>query len=457
MEFEKRILCIGAGYVGGPTMAVIADKCPQYRVELVDINEERIRRWNSEDLPIYEPGLDEIVRRARGRNLFFTTEVATAIEHSDIIFVSVNTPTKAFGQGAGQAADLQYWEKTAYQILKHSHSDKIVVEKSTLPVRTAEAMQRILHSRGTSPRFDVLSNPEFLAEGTAVENLLQPDRVLVGCMNTESGHKACDQLEAIYANWVDRSRIIRTNIWSAELSKLVANAFLAQRISAINSISALCEKTEADVDEVAHSIGLDSRIGKKFLKAGIGFGGSCFKKDILNLVYICRQHGLDEVADFWERVVEINEYQQSRFVANMISEMFNTIAGKSILVLGFAFKADTGDTRESPAAQVCRRLLEEHAQLRLCDPKALENARKELIGVQGVSFHEDPYEAAENVHAVALLTDWQCYRELDYAKVFDRMEKPAFLFDGRNLLDHRRLFEIGFNVYPVGKSPLRQL
>jgi len=454
MSFEKRILCIGAGYVGGPTMAVIADKCPQYRVELVDISEERIARWNSDELPIYEPGLDEIVKRNRGRNLFFTTDIARGIAESDVIFVSVNTPTKTFGQGAGHAADLQYWEKTARQILQHSTRDKIVVEKSTLPVRTAEAMARILNSR-TDVRFQVLSNPEFLAEGTAIEDLLKPDRVLVGCMNTPQGHKACDELEAIYANWVERSRIIRTNVWSAELSKLVANAFLAQRISSINSISVLCEKTEADVEEVSRAIGLDSRIGARFIKAGVGFGGSCFKKDILNLVYICRQHGLEEVASYWEQVVRINMYQHDRFVSNMIAEMFNTIAGKKVAVLGFAFKADTGDTRESPAFRVCQRLAEERALVRVTDPRALPNARHDLRGFETVTFEEDPYKAAEGAHAIALLTDWKCYRDLDYRRVFGAMEKPAFFFDGRNLLDHKALFEIGFNVFPVGRAPLR--
>jgi len=457
MDFEKRILCIGAGYVGGPTMAVIADKCPGYRVELVDISEERIRRWNSDDLPIYEPGLDEIVKRNRGKNLFFTTDIPRAIAEADIIFVSVNTPTKTFGQGAGQAADLQYWEKTAREILRHSKTDKIVVEKSTLPVRTAEAMERILNSRREGVHFEVLSNPEFLAEGTAVEDLLDPDRVLVGCMNTESGRRACEDLEAVYRHWVEPSHILRTNVWSAELSKLVANAFLAQRISSINGISALCEKTEADVDEVSRAIGFDSRIGSRFLRAGVGFGGSCFKKDILNLVYICRQHGLEEVAQYWEQVVRINFWQHDRFVSNMISEMFNTIAGKVMVVMGFAFKANTGDTRESPAIRVVQRLVEECACVRVTDPKALGNARRDLEGVEYVSFYDDPYEALEGAHALALVTDWACYRDLDYRRVYQLMEKPAFLFDGRNLLDHEALFDIGFNVYPIGKAPLRHL
>jgi UDPglucose 6-dehydrogenase len=436
-------------------MAVIADKCPRRRVVLVDISAERIRQWNSDRLPIFEPGLDEIVKRNRGKNLFFSTDIAKGIEESDIIFVSVNTPTKTFGVGAGMAADLQYWEKTAREILQHAKSDKIVVEKSTLPVRTAEAMARILSSGSNGVKFEVLSNPEFLAEGTAVKDLLEPDRVLVGCMNTESGRAACDELCAIYENWVDKSRIIRMNVWSAELSKLVANAFLAQRISSINSVSALCEKTEADVTEVARAIGLDARIGPRFLNAGVGFGGSCFKKDILNLVYICRQHGLNEVADYWEQVVRINEYQHSRFVANMIARMFNTVAGKRIAILGFAFKAETGDTRESPAIRICRQLREEHALLHITDPEALDNVKGEMAGLDGITLFGDPYEAVNGTHAVALITDWPIYRSLDYRRIYESMEKPAFIFDGRNLLDHAALHEIGFNVYPIGKAPLR--
>jgi len=455
MNFEKRILCIGAGYVGGPTMAVIAEKCPQYRVELVDISEERIRAWNSDELPIYEPGLDEVVKRNRGRNLFFSTDVERGIAENDIIFVSVNTPTKTFGAGAGCASDLQYLEATARTILKNSKSDKIVIEKSTLPVRTAQALARILESGENGVRFDVLSNPEFLAEGTAIQDLLNPDRVLIGSHDTERGRKALDELASIYANWVDPSKIIRTNIWSSELAKLVANAFLAQRVSSINAISMLCERTEANVDEVAHAIGMDSRIGPKFLRASVGFGGSCFKKDILNLVYICRQHGLNEAAEYWEQVVRMNEHQQARFVARMISEMFNTAAGKRIAVFGFAFKAHTGDTRESPAIRVCRMLLEERARIVVTDPKAIANARLELGDVEGVSYATDPYEAAEGAHAIALLTDWPQYRDLDYGRIYRSMEKPAFVFDGRNLLDHRALFDAGFNVFPIGRAPLR--
>lgn len=455
MNSTTNVLCIGAGYVGGPTMAVIADRCPNVRVTVTDINAERIGAWNSDRLPIFEPGLDEVVRRARGRNLFFSTDVAGGIRAADIIFVSVNTPTKLFGQGAGRAADLQYWEKTARQILEESDHGKIVVEKSTLPVRTAEAMARILNSNSRGLRFQVLSNPEFLAEGSAVKDLEAPDRVLIGSEETEEGQRARRALVDIYARWVPEDRIIQSNIWSAELSKLTANAFLAQRISSINSISALCEKTEADVDEVARAVGTDSRIGPKFLKASVGFGGSCFKKDILNLVYIAESYGLSEVARYWEAVVRMNEWQESRFVRNMVASMFNTMAGKRIALFGFAFKANTGDTRESPALAVATDLLAERAHVVVTDPKALDNAREDLAGVDGnLVFERDPYAAAAGAHAVAVLTEWDIYRTLDYRRIFDSMIKPAFIFDGRNILDHQALHAIGFNVYSIGKMPL---
>jgi len=455
MEFEKNILCIGAGYVGGPTMAMIARQCPQYKVTIVDINPERIAQWNSNDLPIYEPGLDELVKATRNRNLFFSTDIERGIRENDIIFVSVNTPTKTFGTGAGMAADLQYWEKTARQILQNSTSPKIVIEKSTLPVRTAQAMERILNTSRNGVRFDVLSNPEFLAEGTAVNDLKDPDRVLIGSRETKDGLKARDTLVEIFANWVPREKIITSNIWSSELSKLVSNAFLAQRVSSINAISALCEKTEADVTEVARAVGADSRIGSRFLNASIGFGGSCFKKDILNLVYLCRHYGLNDVADYWESVIKINNYQQERFVRNMLAAMFNTLAGKRICLFGFAFKANTGDTRESPAIYVTRRLLEEHAEVVITDPKALNNARIDLANAQGkVLFVDDPYEAAIGCHAIAVMTEWPLYADLDYERLYRDAEKPAFIFDGRNILDSRRCFEVGFNVFPIGKPAL---
>jgi len=455
----SNILCIGAGYVGGPTMAMIAKNCPEYTVTVVDIDQERIERWNSNDLPIFEPGLLEVVQETRGKNLFFHTDIAGAIAEADIIFVSVNTPTKKFGEGAGKAADLQYWEKTSRDILQNSRkSEVIVVEKSTLPVRTAEAMARILESGNSSTRFSVVSNPEFLAEGTAIQDLVNPDRVLIGGEEHENGHKAAKTVAELYAHWVPRERILLTSVWSSELSKLVSNAMLAQRISSVNSISALCERTEADITEVSRAIGMDTRIGAKFLQASIGFGGSCFRKDILHLSYLCEYYGLPEVADYWASVVRINEWQTDRFFQNILHEMFNTLAGKTITMLGFAFKQDTGDTRDSPAIPLCEKLVGENARVRIHDPKALKNARIELKNLKGdVSFVEDVYEAADGAHALALVTQWDEYMELDYEKIHQTMDEPAFIFDGRNHLDHDKLYKIGFNVFPLGKSPLKHI
>jgi len=458
MNFKKNILCIGAGYVGGPTMAMIAYECPQYKVTVVDINPERIAQWNSKNLPVYEPGLDEIVKAIRGRNLFFSTDIEKGIKESQIIFVSVNTPVKDFGAGAGMAADLQYWEKTARQIRDVSDSHKIIVEKSTLPVKTAQTMKRILTSNNNGVQFDILSNPEFLAEGTAIKDLEEPDRVLIGSSDTLSGLRARDELIAIYANWVPQDRIITSNIWSSELSKLVANAFLAQRISSINSFTALCEKSDADITEVVRAVGMDSRVGDKFLNASVGFGGSCFKKDILNLVYLCRHYGLSQVADYWEGVIRINEYQKQRFVLTMLNAMFNTLAGKRICIFGFAFKANTGDTRESPAMFIAKRLAEEKAELVITDPKALQNAMIDLDGIEGkISYIEDPYEASAGCDAIGVVTEWGLYATLDFRRIYQAMVKPAFIFDGRNILDHKKLFEIGFNVFPLGKPPLTHL
>lgn len=457
VNFSTKILCIGAGYVGGPTMTVIADKCPDVKVTVVDINQARIDAWNSESLPIFEPGLDEVVKRARGRNLFFSTDIPNAVREADIIFVSVNTPTKTFGQGAGKASDLQYWEKTAREILEVASSDKIIVEKSTLPVRTAAAMERILNSNDKGLHFEVLSNPEFLAEGTAIEDLFEPDRVLIGSHQTKSGLAALAKVVDIYAHWVPRERILTTNLWSSELTKLTANAFLAQRISSINSISALCERTGADVDEVAFVMGKDHRIGSKFLKASIGFGGSCFKKDILNLVYLCGYYGLPEVAAYWESVVKINEWQTHRVTSRMLERMFNTIADKKIAVFGFAFKANTGDTRESPANLVVRDLLAEHARPVVTDPKAIPDAKRDLKDVlDRVVFEEDPYKAVEGAHAVVVCTEWKCFAELDWKRIYKGMEKPAFVFDGRNILDASALRKIGFDVANVGKGEVEE-
>ena len=450
---NKDIVCIGAGYIGGPTMAVIALKNPGRKVYVVDIDQARIDAWNSENLPIFEPGLKEVVEQVRGRNLFFSTDIEGCIKKCDIIFVGVNTPTKMFGRGAGRASDLQYWEATARNIAKWAENDKIVVEKSTLPVRTAAAMSAILNTH-EQYRFEVLSNPEFLAEGTAIQDLMTPDRVLIGGDRTPSGEAAVRAVVDIYAGegdaWVPRERILTTNVWSAELSKLAANAFLAQRVSSINAIAGLCEATGADVDEVARVIGADRRIGPKFLKAGPGFGGSCFKKDVLNLVYLCESFGLLTAAEYWTGVIKMNDHQQERIVSRLFREMFNTLANKKIAMFGFAFKADTGDTRETPAGYVARLLADEHVRLTITDPKALDNARKDLEGIDA-DFTADPYEAAREADAVLLLTDWREYPRLDWKRIYDSMRKPALVFDTRNCLDSAALRALGFKVLNIGR------
>ncbi len=451
-----KICCIGAGYVGGPTMAVIAQKAPHIRVTVVDLNQRRIDAWNSDTLPIYEPGMDEVVKESRGRNLFFSTAVAEEINAADIVFVAVNTPTKTYGVGAGKAADLRFIESVARTIAEVATSDKIIVEKSTIPVKTAETIKSILAANTRGLNFQVLSNPEFLAEGTAVADLHNPDRVLIGGERTPEGEKALQTLVDVYAHWVPRERIITTNLWSSELSKLVANAFLAQRISSINSISALCEATDADVDEVARAIGHDSRIGPKFLKASVGFGGSCFQKDILNLVYLCESFGLPEVASYWSSVVAMNDWQKSRFAARIVKTLFNTVAGKRIAIWGFAFKKDTNDTRESAAISVCKDLLAEMAQVVVYDPKVpAAQIRADVLG-EGVTndrlvIVDSAAAAADGAHAVAVLTEWDEFKSLDFEAIFTSMPKPAFLFDGRNILDLDRLTKIGFTTRGVGK------
>lgn len=470
-----KIACIGAGYVGGPTMAMIARKCPHIEVVVLDLNKSRVDAWNSDNLPIYEPGLLEVVAECRGRNLFFSTEVEKHVAEADIIFVSVNTPTKTKGIGAHFAADLTYWESAARTIAAVSTSNKIVVEKSTVPVKTAQAIQKVLNRNCVHPgvHFDILSNPEFLAEGTAITDLEMPDRVLIGGRDDmESGRKAIQTLKEVYANWVPEERILTTNLWSSELSKLVANAFLAQRISSVNSISALCEETGADIQQVARALGTDSRIGSKFLNASVGFGGSCFQKDILNLVYICQCEGLQQVADYWNQVVLMNDYQKNRFVRRMISSMFNTISGKKLAILGFAFKKDTGDTRETPAIDVCKGLMDDGARCCVYDPKvphdqmwkdlALTKFEWDHPNVQlaagrehpykdQLSAVDDPYSACDGSHGVAVLTEWDEFRTYDWQRIFDSMVKPAFVFDGRNILDHDKLRDIGFIVYGLGK------
>ena len=459
----KNICCIGAGYVGGPTMAVIAQKCPHIKVTVVDLNEKRIAAWNDKDvnnIPIYEPGLSDVVAEARGRNLFFSTEVDKAIDEADMIFISVNTPTKTYGVGKGMAADLKYIELCARQIARVAKNDKIVVEKSTLPVRTASAIKDILDNTGNGVNFQILSNPEFLAEGTAVEDLFAPDRVLIGGDTTPEGQKAIQQLVDIYANWVPKDKILTTNVWSSELSKLTANAFLAQRVSSINALSELCEKTGADVNEVAKAIGLDSRIGPKFLKASVGFGGSCFQKDILNLVYIAKSYGLNEVADYWEQVIIMNDHQKRRFAKNIIKTLYNTVSGKKIAFLGWAFKKDTNDTRESAAIYVADDLLSEQATVAVFDPKVEEDqiqfdlnyleSRSEIDNAKGVQVVTNAYDACSNAHAIAVLTEWDEFKTYDWQKIYDNMLKPAFVFDGRNILNKEELEKIGFIYQGIG-------
>ncbi|OUD37541.1 MULTISPECIES: UDP-glucose 6-dehydrogenase [Flavobacterium] len=462
MEITK-ICCIGAGYVGGPTMAVIAQKCPHIQVTVVDLNEERIAAWNdpnTDNIPIYEPGLSEIVATARGRNLFFSTAVEQAIDEAQIIFISVNTPTKTYGKGKGMAADLKYIELCARQIARVAKDNKIVVEKSTLPVRTAEAIKSILDHTGNGVQFQILSNPEFLAEGTAVTDLLQPDRILIGGDATPEGKKAMEALVQVYSNWVPLEKILTTNVWSSELSKLTANAFLAQRISSVNAMSELCEKTGADINEVAKAIGMDSRIGPKFLKASVGFGGSCFQKDILNLVYIAKSYGLHEVADYWEQVIIMNDHQKRRFSNGIVQTLYNTVSDKKITFLGWAFKKDTNDTRESAAIFVADDLINEHAKIAVYDPKVsskkiLEDlnyleTRSPEQNTECVTTFSNPYEACANAHAIAILTEWDEFANYDWQKIFDGMQKPAFIFDGRNVLDAAQLRAIGFVYQGIG-------
>jgi UDPglucose 6-dehydrogenase len=460
----RNICCIGAGYVGGPTMSVIAMKCPNIKVTVVDLNAERIAAWNSDDvndIPVYEPGLAKVVAEARGRNLFFSTDVDKAIDEADMIFISVNTPTKTYGSGKGMAADLKFIELCARQIARVATTDKIVVEKSTLPVRTAEALKSILQHTGNGVKFQILSNPEFLAEGTAIEDLLEPDRVLIGGDDNAEGQEAIKALLDIYKNWIPEEKILSTNVWSSELSKLTANAFLAQRVSSINAMSELCEKTGADVNEVAKAIGMDSRIGPKFLKASVGFGGSCFQKDILNLVYIAKSYGLTQVADYWEQVIIMNDYQKNRFANLVVKTLYNTVSDKKIAILGWAFKKDTNDTRESPAIYVAGALLHEQANLTIYDPQVGKSRiyddldyLETLSGAENnarLTISDSAYDACKDTHAILILTEWDEFIKYDWQLIYEGMQKPAFIFDGRNILDTRRLSEIGFIVYGIGK------
>ena len=474
----KNICCMGAGYVGGPTMAVIADHCPNIQVTVVDLNQQRIDAWNDSDLsrlPVYEPGLDCVVERARGRNLHFSTDVDSAIAAADIVFISVNTPTKVKGLGAGQASDLRWVEACSRQVANAAQGHTIVVEKSTLPVRTAETICTILEAsqaplqEGEVPKsFAVLSNPEFLAEGTAIRDLECPDRVLIGGEDDDSINALAD----VYMHWVEPVKILRTNLWSSELSKLTANAFLAQRISSINSVAALCESTGADVQEVALAIGTDSRIGPKFLQSGPGFGGSCFQKDILNLVYLCRHFGLPEVASYWESVVELNTWQQHRISRLIVQRLFGTVTGKRVAILGFAFKADTNDTREAPAIRIALDLLEEGAQLAIHDPKVeqvqiardlreepveLDPATGKSQGLSGVGSWlsaNSVEDAVEGADAVVLLTEWSQYKSLDWQDLSRRMRRPAWVFDSRTIVNPDQVRSAGLRLWCVGNGSL---
>ena len=445
----KNICCIGAGYVGGPTMAVIALKCPHINVTVVDANPEKIKAWNGplEQLPVYEPGLAEVVKEARGRNLFFSDDISGNIDKAEMIFIAVNTPTKTEGEGAGMAADLRYIEACARDIAKHSKSDKIVIEKSTLPVRTAEKIKEILEENSSNIHFEILSNPEFLAEGTAIQDLFKSDRVLIGGDETEFGQKAVAALVDIYANWIPKEKILTTNVWSSELAKLASNAMLAQRISSINSLSVLCEKTGANIEELSKAIGMDHRIGPKFLKASVGFGGSCFQKDILNLVYLCKYYGLYEVAEYWHQVVKINDYQKDRFAQKIIDYFGGDLTGKRVAILGWAFKANTNDSRESAAIYIAEKLSKAGAILEIYDPMVSKESIFSDIDFYWEALKTEDLKARISVldsinaldlsfDATAILTEWEVFKTLDYSK--------TIVFDGRGVLSS--------STYSIGKG-----
>ena len=458
----KNICCIGAGYVGGPTMSIIAQKNPHINVNVVDMNVDKIKAWNSKNLknlPVYEPGLSKVVKEARGRNLFFSTDVNKHIEQSDMIFISVNTPTKMSGKGKGYAADLKYVEACAKQIAEVSKSNKIIVEKSTVPVRTSEKIKEILMSNNIDIDFQILSNPEFLAEGTAMRDLEIPDRVLIGGDNTIEGKRAVNSLVEIYSSWVPKENILTTNLWSSELSKLTANAFLAQRISSINSLSELCEATGADIEEVSKAIGMDSRIGSNFLKTSVGFGGSCFQKDILNLVYIARSEGLDKVADYWEQILVINQHQRDRFSKKIINVIRKKNLEPKVLLLGWAFKKDTNDTRESAAIYVANNLLNNNIKIDVYDPKVAEHQINfDLSNVNpnyeksSVKFVEQPFLNISEYNIITIMTEWDEFKAFDWDIIYKKIKKPAYIFDGRNILDFINIKKIGFNYIGLGRK-----
>lgn len=458
----KSICCIGAGYVGGPTMAIIAQKNPNIKVNVVDLSQERIDLWNSKDvskLPIYEPGLSDTVLQTRGKNLFFSTEINKAINNSEMIFIAVNTPTKLTGKGKGYAADLKFVKLCAKKIAEVSLNDKIVVEKSTVPVRTSDIVKKILKKHNKKVDFQILSNPEFLAEGTAMRDLEVPDRVIIGGDNTIKGKEAISSLVKIYSSWVPKKNILTTNLWSSELSKLTANAFLAQRISSINSLSELCEETGADIDEVAKAIGMDSRIGSKFLKTSVGFGGSCFQKDILNLVYICRSLKLNKVADYWEQVLIINNHQRDRFSNQIINNIKINSLTKNVCILGWAFKKDTNDTRESAAIYVANNLIKSKIKIKIYDPKVQKNQIdfdlkyiNKNVSKNLFKVYENYIQCLKETNVVAILTEWNEFNDYDWELIYDNMNKPAYIYDGRNIMNKEKLEKIGFKYIAIGKK-----
>jgi len=466
----RNICCIGAGYVGGPTMAVLAENNPNIRVNVVDTNKSKIELWNSEnldELPIYEPGLTDLISKNRGKNLFFTSNISDSIRKADMIFISVNTPTKTKGLGAGYASDLKWVESSARQVAKFADGHTIVVEKSTLPVRTAQTIKSILLAyeekgdfQGNKKSFSILSNPEFLAEGTAINDLQKPDRVLIG----GEDRNAIKLLKNIYLNWVDSNKILTTDLWSSELSKIVSNAFLAQRISSINSISALCEVTEANINNVSHAVGMDHRIGQKFLNAGPGFGGSCFKKDISNLIYICNHYGLKEVAEYWESVILINDWQKKRISRIIVEKLYGNLSDKKISIFGFSFKSNTNDTRESSAISICRDLLEEGCRLSIYDPRVTKEQIDMELGINGrIANSKDNfdnrwekntsiYESTINSDAILLLTDWDEFYKMDFKKLSENMTIPCWIFDTRNIINAKEAESQGFNLWKLGNG-----
>ena len=461
-----KICCIGAGYVGGPTMAVIAAKCPEIKVTVVDKSEEKIRMWNSKNLneiPVFEPGLKEILSEVRNKNLFFSSDIESSVDESEMIFIAVNTPTKTSGKGKGMAADLSNVISTAREIAEFSKSDKIIVEKSTLPVRTAEKLKEILSLTNKRVKFEILSNPEFLAEGTAIKDLFKSDRVLIGGDDTKSGRNAVKCLTEIYEKWIPQSKILKTSVWSSELSKLAANAMLAQRISSINSLSALCEKTGANIKEISKAIGMDKRIGSEFLNASVGFGGSCFQKDILNLVYLSRHYGLNDVADFWHQVVKINDYQKNRFAENIKQFLNNDIKNKKISILGWAFKKNTNDSRESASIEVTSILLQNGAYVDIFDPMvSSDKITSDLTNLWSklnisktlrdqmfskITIRDNHIDAIENSSLTAILTEWDEFKSYEWESITKKMISPSIVYDGRAFMSD---LNTKINYYSIG-------